>query len=210
MWRHRYSNQWIWHVQWTGTPERLNIRRGSALTKWSQKKKKKKPNPTTSPSLFIGTEALKGLTSGASAHSSEARKIRRAYPTFFSLFLFSSTLPFLPPSLFFSSSTSFVGAGEGARMGPSQGNFWRSGLSGRPGRANASWSCGERQWLSVLSGIQDAASASVYCEMCALPGDMDLGNYLLAWKRVCLFCAVISVQVLTVKEREKDWLWEKK
>lgn len=44
----------------------------------------------------------------------------------------------------------------------------------------------------------------------ALPGDMDLGNYLLAWKRVCLFCAVISVQVLTVKEREKDWLWEKK
>lgn len=95
-------------------------------------------------------------------------------------------------------------------MGPSQGNFWRSGLSGRPGRANASWSCGERQWLSVLSGIQDAASASVYCEMCALPGDMDLGNYLLAWKRVCLFCAVISVQVLTVKEREKDWLWEKK
>lgn len=100
MWRHRYSNQWIWHVQWTGTPERLNIRRGSALTKWSQKKKKKKPNPT-SPSLFIGTEALKGLTSGASAHSSEARKIRRAYPTFFSLFLFSSTLPFLPPSLFF-------------------------------------------------------------------------------------------------------------
>lgn len=95
-------------------------------------------------------------------------------------------------------------------MGPSQGNFWRSGLSGRPGRANTSWSCGERQWLSVLSGIQDAASASVYCEMCALPGDMDLGNYLLAWKRVCLFCAVISVQVLTVKEREKDWLWEKK
>lgn len=95
-------------------------------------------------------------------------------------------------------------------MGPSQGNFWRSGLSGRPGRANASWSCGERQWLSVLSGIQDAASASVYCEMCALPGDMDLGNYLLAWKRVCWFCAVISVQVLTVKEREKDWLWKKK
>lgn len=99
MWRHRYSNQWIWHVQWTGTPERLNIRRGSALTKWSQKKKK--PNPTTSPSLFIGTEALKGLTSGASAHSSEARKIRRAYPTFFSLFLFSSTLPFLPLLFFF-------------------------------------------------------------------------------------------------------------
>lgn len=51
MWRHRYSNQWIWHVQWTGTPERLNIRRGSALTKWSQKKKKKNPTPPP-PHLF--------------------------------------------------------------------------------------------------------------------------------------------------------------
>lgn len=90
MWRHRYSNQWIWHVQWTGTPELLNIRRGSALTKWSgEKKKKKKPTPPPSPSLFIGTEELKGLTSGASAHSSKARKIRRAYPTFFSLFSYS-------------------------------------------------------------------------------------------------------------------------
>lgn len=122
MWRHRYSNQWIWHVQWTGTPERLNIRRGSALTKWSQKKKKK-PNPTTSPSLFIGTEALKGLTSGASAHSSEARKIRRAYPTFFSLFLFSSTLPFLPPSFFFLHLRLLLALGRGHAWDHRRGTF---------------------------------------------------------------------------------------
>lgn len=87
-------------------------------------------------------------------------------------------------SLFFSffifvlKPRSFVGAW--GRMGPSQGNFWRSGQSGRPGRTNASWSCGGRQWLTVLCGIQDTAS-SVCCEMCALPCDMDLGNYLLAW-----------------------------
>lgn len=68
----------------------------------------------------------------------------------------------------------------GGRMGPSQGNFWRSGLSGRPVRTDASWSCGGRQWLTImLSGIQDTAS-SVHCEVCALPRDMDLGNYLLA------------------------------
>lgn len=178
MWRHRYSNQWIWHVQWTGTPELLNIRRGSALTKWSQK-----PNPTTSPSLFIGTEALKGLTSGASAHTSEARKIRRAYPTsFFSPFLFSPTLPFFFfRFIFVLKPRSFVGAG--GRVGPSQGNFWRSGLSGRPGRTDASWSCGGRQWLTTLSGIKDAPSC-VSCELCALPRDMDLGNYLLA--RMCV------------------------
>lgn len=95
-------------------------------------------------------------------------------------------------------------------MGPSQGNFWRSGLSGRPGRTNASWSCGGRQWLSMLSGIQDSAS-SVYCEMCALPRDMDLGNYLLAC--VCpvflpflfffFFFAVFSVQVLMRQMRKR-------
>jgi len=139
----------------------------------------KTPNPTTSPSLFIGTEELKGLTSGASAHSSVARKIRRAYPTFFSLFLFSPTLLFFSSFFFFIyvlRPRSFVGAG--GRMGPSQGNFWSSGLSGRPGRTNVSWSCGERQWFSTRSGIQVAASP-VYSEKRALPHDMDLGNYLL-------------------------------
>lgn len=174
-------------------------------------KKKKKKNPTPPPHLFSlaqrrWKDSLVGLLHILPRLGKSGGHIPHSSPFSYSLRLSL----FCPLLFFFSSSTSFVGAGEGARMGPSQGNFWRSGLSGRPGRANASWSCGERQWLSVLSGIQDAASASVYCEMCALPGDMDLGNYLLAWKRVCLFCAVISVQVLTVKEREKDWLWGKK
>lgn len=152
MWRHRYSNQWIWHVQWTGTPELLNIRRGSALTKWSgEKKKKKKPTPPPSPSLFIGTEELKGLTSGASAHSSKARKIRRAYPTFFSLFSYSLR-PF-----FFSSSTNWSGALLLAlrdAWDPPKGNFFfffcgEASVSGRPGRSNACRSCGERQCAST-------------------------------------------------------------
>lgn len=64
-------------------------------------------------------------------------------------------------------------------MGPSQGNFSGSGLSGRPEPTNASWSCVGREWLTMLPGIQDAAS-SVASEICALPRDMDLGNYLQA------------------------------
>lgn len=137
---------------------------------------RKKPNPTTSPSLFIGTEALKGLTSGASAHSSEARKIRRAYPTFFSFFYSLRLSPFFFFFIFVLKPQSFVGAG--GRMGPLQGNFWRSSLSGRPGRANASWSCCGRHWLTMLSGIQDISS--VYCKICGLRCDVDLGNYLYA------------------------------
>lgn len=70
---------------------------------------------------------------------------------------------------------------------PRRGTFWRSGLSGRPVRTDASWSCGGRQWLTtMLSGIQDTAP-SVHCELCALPRDMDLGNYLLACADFFLF-----------------------
>lgn len=205
MWRHRYSNQWIWHVQWTGTPEPLNIRRGSALTKWWRKKKL---NPTTtSPSLFIGTQTLKGLASGASAHSSSARKIRRAYPTFFffffSLFLFSPTLPrffFLLLFLHLRVEAALFCWRRGGRMGPSHagqlfGGEKRAEWAARDARTDASWSSIERQWLNMLSGIQDAAASLLYCaEMCELPRDMDLGNYLPAWYVcscifICLFCA---------------------
>lgn len=198
MWRHRYSNQWIWHVQWTGTPERLNIRRGSALTKWSQKKK---PTPPP-PHLFSlaqrrWKDALVGLLHILPRLGKSGGHIPHSSP-----FSYSLRLSPPPPPLFFLhlrvETAVFCWRWRG-RMGPSQGNFWRSGLSGRPGRANASWSCGEHQWLSMLSGIQDPAS-SVRSEMCALPRDVDLGNYLLAWN-ACLFCAVISVQVLMVLKK---------
>lgn len=90
-------------------------------------------------------------------------------------------------------------------MGPSQGNFffffffsppflggWRSGPSGRPVRADASWSRGGRHWLTiVLSGIRDAASSD-QCEMCALHRDMDLGNYLPVRFYVCTHLAVFK------------------
>lgn len=118
-----------------GTPELLNLRRGSALTKWWQKKPS---NPATSPSLFIGTEELKGLTSGASAHSCKARKIRRAYPTFFSPFSYF-LWGFFPPFFFnytcWSEAALFweVRWGRGGRThwwdALAGGRFWWSGPS---------------------------------------------------------------------------------
>lgn len=143
MWRHRYSNRWMWHVQWTGTPELLNIRRGSALTKRWQEGKKKAAPPATSSSLFIGTEALKGLTSGASC-TFFRRSENQAGISRILLHLFFSSLP-SPPlhlALFPSYSSSscwrrrrrrrsccapFIGAGgTGGAPEPRRRNFLES------------------------------------------------------------------------------------
>lgn len=89
----------------------------------------------------------------------------------------------------------------GRRMGdPRRGTFFfffffgEADRVGDRGRTDASWSCGERQWLTMLSGIQD-----VYSQMCALPRDMDLGNYPPGFKKKHV-CPVFSVQVLMRKK----------
>lgn len=51
----------------------------------------------------------------------------------------------------------------------------------------------------MLSGIHDAAP-SVHCELCALPRDMDLGNYLLTCAD---FYLLLSVQVFMRQMRER-------
>lgn len=127
-----------------------------------------------------------GKSGGHIPHSSPfSYSLRLSFFFFFSFFF-----------IFVLKPRSFVGAG--GRMGPSQGNFWRSGLSGRPGRTDASWSCGGRQWLTMFTGIQDTASA-VCCEMCALPRAVDLGNYLLALKRLSVLFFFFFFKLLCCK-----------
>lgn len=115
-----------------------------------------------------------GKSGGHIPHSSPFSYSRRLPPLFF------------PPFIFTSEPRSFV-AGEGAGMGPSQGNFWRSGRSRRPVRARR----GASSELRALWNTGDSRSARTaarrgfrYQRVRVCPGVLFLrsvGNA--AWRR---------------------------
>lgn len=85
MWRHRYSNQWLWHVQQTGTPKGWikGVSQPYMISK----------NPTPLPFFSLGTEALKGPAIGICRFLRSSENQAGISPRSFSssLFYFSSS-----------------------------------------------------------------------------------------------------------------------